>query len=399
MAKTAGRINILQIIVALGFILTASCFAAGRAYAQFNPPPAAPQLEIQPDTTPVKSDQKLNLKVYSDAYDQYLRKIRRQTRNTYILGPGSGITFNQGAVGNTGGANSWNVRVSVNNLQHIYQAPVFSNTTTFSAAYAMTNTDKKLRKSDDVLRLTITPQWKVSPTSRWSFTGQLDLLTQFTNSYQPPQDSILVSAFMSPGNISLSVGISYASPKNLFLFYISPVGGNLVTYLNNQLAHNPARGLDAGRTYKANFAAKMDITVNNVKLWKDKFNIYSKLTTIWDYNYTPNLDWTTSLNLKLTTLLSLSFNFRAIYNEKAITPKVQEEQASQKWHQTANPGGGVPSINTQPIHYSKFKKYLQITQASGIGLTYSFTSKKPAAPPENALVKTRPPKSRKKNKN
>ena len=397
MAKTAGRLNIFRVTVALVYVLTASCFTAGNAYAQFTPLSPVPQFELLLDTV-IDSKQKLNLKVYSDAYDDYLRRIQRQMRNTLILGAGSGINFGQNAVGNMGGSNFWNIGALINNMQHVYKAPIFSNTTTFFAAYTMTNTDKRLRKSDDRLRLTITPQWSLSPTSRWSFTSSLDLYTQFTKSYQQPQDSILISAFMAPGTLSASVGITYTSPKGLFIFYISPVGGNLVTYQNNQLAHNPSRGIDAGRTYKANFASRMEITVNSVKLWKDKFTIYSKMISSWDYNYTPNFDWNTNLNLKLTTLLSLNFMFHVIYNEKAITPKLQQERTSQNWSQTANPGGGIPSVNTQPVRYSKFEKFLQIHQSSSFSITYSFTSKKPAAPLENNLVQARPKKGKKNKK-
>ena|GEM_PF-2618720 len=363
MAKSTAVLLPKQHIFIFLVALFVCSFATRNAVAQFNPTSNTTLLDLPtPDTlAKVIPESHLNLQVYNEAYDKYLRKLRSKQRNTFILDPASGMTFTQTALGNwaAGGNNQMSIRGYLL-FQHKYQAPIYSNTITFNGIYAFVNTDKIMRKSEDLLRFTVSPEWKIAP--RWKLTSQADLLTQFSNSYQAPGDTILTSGLLSPGTLTAALGITYAPPagKAYITVFLSPITGRLIMVLNQELADKGVGGMKDGRNYKADFGARLEIKAG-YKFYKDKLTFTTHLISMWDYNYTPNLDWTARLDMKFTTLFSCNFYIRGIYDEKIPTPRSKEGE----------------------------RKFLQINQSFGFGITYGFTSKKPPVPPENKYLKTR----------
>lgn len=316
-------------------------------------------MESKKDSLKVESAYKsaLNLQLYNDAYDRYMRGVKFKERNTIKVE--TGLTFNQNQFSNwaAGGNNSMALRATVK-VEHKYTAPIFRITSEFNAAYGMQYTDNKFRKNEDWFNISTTPSWRFA--NRWDASTSLTFKSGFSNSYQAPGDSVLVAGFMAPAQILPALGITYESRNGDLSIYMAPISGNITLVLNRDLAAKGGFGMDAGKNFHAEFGAFLRVTYKKEFL-KKIMSYNTKMEMFFKYNSTPTLWWENTLSLKITKLLGAKFYMLAIYNDRLATPDSKK---------------GTPN-------------YLQINESFGFGLTYNIASKKFGAPPENLRTKTR----------
>ncbi len=101
--------------------------------------------------------------------------------------------------------------------------------------------DTPLRKNEDRLHLISKVGRDVSPHFSTSFL--LDFRSQFYKGYNYPNDSVVVSRFLSPGVLSLSLGMDY-KPWEFLSVFLSPASGKLTFVLDQDLANIGAFGVD-----------------------------------------------------------------------------------------------------------------------------------------------------------
>lgn len=89
----------------------------------------------------------------------------------------------------------------------------------------------------------------------WEMHRQLVLLrlminirSQFSQGYKSRTEHILVSDFMSPGYFDIAAGFTYAKAGSPFKITLSPLGGNIVTVLNDMLPEDGRYGVPCRRT-------------------------------------------------------------------------------------------------------------------------------------------------------
>lgn len=316
-------------------------------------------MESKKDTIKVESAYKtgLNLQLYNDAYDKYMRKVRFKERNTIRVE--SGLTFNQNQFSNwaAGGNNAMALRATLK-VEHKYTARIFRITSEINGAYGMQYTDEKFRKNEDWLNLSTTPSWRFA--NRWDASTSLTIKTGLSNSYQAPGDTVLVAGFMAPAQILPAAGVSYKSKNGDLDLYMAPVSGNITLVLNKQLAEKGGFGMDPGKRFNAEFGGFFRLIYR--KEFLNKIMTYNtKLEMFFKYTGTPTLWWENVLNIKITKVLGAKLYVLAIYNDRLETPDSKD---------------GI-------------QNFLQINESFGFGITYNIASKKHYAPPENLRTKTR----------
>lgn len=357
MLHTRSKI-LLTILLLFYFVISSNC-----CYAQFTPKSNSANIEAKVDSIiPASTQQQLNLKLYNDAYDKYVRKLRFKQRN-FLHIKNASLTATQTSLTNwaAGGNNSFVARAAFN-MEHIYTAPIFNVKTVLDAAFGMMMTDQIFRKNEDWFNVTITPSWRFA--ERWEFSSSFLLRSQFSNSYIAPGDTIISSSFMAPGNFSLSAGISYVPPKKKFNIYIAPISGNVLMVINKELADRGGFGMEQGRQFKASFGAIFRMTYKE-SFAKNKITYETKLESVWDYDSSPTMWWEHKLGFKFTNLLGANLYLLAIYNDKVNTPEAGNHN------------------------------FFQFQESFGFGLTYSFKTKAPEPIPYNKMTKERPVKKRK----
>lgn len=330
------------------------------ASAQFTIRPAASRLSTKTDTVArITSDTPggLNLTLYNEAYDEFLRRERFKQRNKINFR--SSLTINHTSYDNwaAGGNNSFTGRIWIN-FEHTYTMPNFNVKSTFEGAYALLVTDEKARKNEDLLYLSSTPSWRLGP--KWEVSGSVVLKSQFTNSYTAPGDTILASSFLSPATLTLSAGISYAPPKKRLNIYVAPLSGNLLMVTNKELADKGGFGMDKGKQFKPEFGVFFRLTYKE-SFWKELMTFETKLESFWKYSFSdmPTLWWENKLSFKITEIFGAKLYLLTIYNDKITTPRAVDSN------------------------------YWQINESAGFGLTFNLKSKENVALPENKITKGR----------
>lgn len=221
--------------------------------------------------------------------------------------------------------------------------------------------DRELRKTDDVLELNSAFGYRSSSISDWYYVAKLNFKTQFTNGYNYPNIDEAVSGWFAPAYLFVGAGAEYVDPKTDMKFYISPVT-HKATFVNNQmLADQGAFGVtkaekdDFGNVIRKGSRYKAEIGFLVSSEWKKEIfnNMFyqHKLTLYSDYvdNF-GNIDFMfeMKLDLKVNNYVRANIGTYMIYDDNVKT-KVERD--------------GVQVMEGPKM---------QFKQTLGVGLTYSF---------------------------
>lgn len=338
-------------------VLSANCFA------QFTQTTTATKIEpTKIDSISVEVTPKLNMAVYNNAYDQYLRKLNFKKRNKIII-KNTGLTLTQTSFDNwaAGGTNSFSMRAAAY-IEHNSTYKGFDIKSVFDGAYGTVLSEGILQKNEDWFNISVTPSYSLS--KHWKLTASLILKSQFSNSYSGTgDDKTLISGFFSPGQLFVTAGVTYSSKKpDKFSIFLAPISGNLLMVINDELAEQQKFGMDeVGRKYKPSFGSFIRV-LYNANIHKDMITYNTKLESFWDYTMSPTLWWENKLNFKFTNLFSANLYIQMKYDESVQTPRSMEGKNSfwQKW---------------------------QINESLGLGLIYNFKSKAPVEEDVSKYVK------------
>lgn len=195
--------------------------------------------------------------------------------------------------------------------------------------------------SEDVLQINSTFGIKAVKHWYYSLTGQFK--TQVLKSYTVNTND-LASAFLSPGELTAGLGMTYTmeNPKKTFAINasIAPVSYHLVTCINPNM--NPTvYGIEEGKKVKNQFGSTLDVTMK----WKITYNISlnSHLFVFTDYK-SVQADWENTLAFAINSFLSTQIYAHLRYDSQ--TPVT----ADSRW------------------------KKLQVKEIFSIGFSYKFAT-------------------------
>ncbi|SFR60213.1 Protein of unknown function [Maribacter stanieri] len=223
---------------------------------------------------------------------------------------------------------------------------------------------RKLRKTEDVIRLSSNLGFKKSNTSNWFYSVQLNFNTQFSNGYKYPDRDVPISRFMAPGYLLFGAGTSYITKDEKFNLYLSPLTQKSTFVLDQDLADSGSFGvqeaiLDADGnviTPGENHLLELGILItNNLNInVADNIELKSRLNLYTDYIKSfgnVDVDWELTLNMKVNKFISTSLGTQVIYDDDILFDIVKNDNGT-----IVNPG--VPKI--------------QFKQVLGVGILYGF---------------------------
>lgn len=349
-------------LILLLFLLCGATTASAQFTQRFN----TAQGEVRADSVARRAAEEirstntqpeaLNFKLYSDAYDQYVRRELFRQRNKIKIR--SGLTLSQTLFDNwaAGGNSSFALRAAAT-VEHTYTHNSFNVKSVFDGAYQYIVTEDYSRKGEDFLNVSCTPNLQFA--KRWELSGSGVLKTQFANSYKAPDDTLLLSSFFAPATFNISAGVSYIQPNTKLKVYLSPLSGNLVMVFNKKLADKGGFGMEPGTQFEAQVGMFLRVEYG-LEFLKKKISYTTKMETFWRYDReSPTLWWENKINFKFTDLFGASFYCLLIYNDMIKTPRVDE------------------------------KNYWQINETLGLSLTFNLDSKPNRGPSESSVTRTR----------
>jgi len=232
-------------------------------------------------------------------------------------------------------------------------------------AYGMVGyVDKRLEKTDDKIDLLTSFSRKSS--TKWAATGIITFKSQFAPGYKYPDDSTLISTFMAPGYLTLSLGVNY-KPKKWFQLFMSPVSGKFTFVLNQHLADQGKYGVKkalldtAGNIVEPGKNLKGELGINiltsaRYNLMKN-INVNSTLNLYNNYidpnkanRWNIDVDWDTRFIFTINKLFSTVLYFHMKYDNDSKTVKYE-----------VNDQGKKVKVSEKPM--------LQIKESLGLSVT------------------------------
>lgn len=284
------------------------------------------------------------------------------TSEIWDFGGEGTINFSQVGLTNwaSGGQNALSV-LGLASLYANYKHDRNSWDNTLDVTYGTVKLENQLvRKSDDKLELNVKYGYKAS--QHWFYSAQLNIKTQLTPTYTQTRDT-LISSFLSPAFVLLSLGMDY-KPNAILSVFLSPLTGKLTIVKSQMLADRGAFGVEGatrdasgnlipgtGKHLRKEFGGYVNVRYKQEIL--QNVTLQSKLDLFTNYLNDPqnvDVNWENSLNLKVNSFISANLFVHLIYDDDVHIDV------------DSNDDGKIDSSGPR----------LQMKEVLGIGLSYKF---------------------------
>lgn len=223
---------------------------------------------------------------------------------------------------------------------------------------------KKLRKTDDAIRISSTFGYRRDTISNWYYSVKANFNTQFSAGYKYPNRENPISTFMAPGYLFIGAGASYIPEGQNFNLYISPLTQKATFVLDEALANRGAFGVDKavldseGNVITPGKRNVMELGFLITNSWEKEIfkniNMKHRISLYTDYlNSFGNidLDWELNFELVVNKFITTTIGTHMIYDDDIKFDEVKADNGT---------------IITPGVTKIQFKQML------GIGIGYRF---------------------------
>ncbi|HEY6062497.1 MAG TPA: DUF3078 domain-containing protein [Chitinophagaceae bacterium] len=173
--------------------------------------------------------------------------------------------------------------------------------------------DSRMVKSDD--RIDLSSKYGRQASRNWYYSALFNFRSQFTAGYNYPNDSVVISKFLSPGYVLLSPGMDY-KPNAHFSLFLSPATLRFVIVADKLLSAAGAYGVHPGKTIKTEAGAFLRAVFK--KDLSPVLNLQSSLDLFSNYLHNPqniDINWQTLFLLKVSKYISASLSLQVLYDD------------------------------------------------------------------------------------
>ena len=250
---------------------------------------------------------------------QAIREARRKAmRERNIINGGVSLVMTQAGFDNwaKGGENSFTGKM-VLDLAYTHKIDKLTMDTKLEARYGVNIIDGDAFKNEDKFSLNNQVAWSIS--ERWSYSGILNLRSQFTKGYASRDDKTLKSNFMSPGYIDIAFGFKLKGPKSPLTLTLSPITGSITTVLYKPLQELGDNGVPAGHSTESKLGSSIQMDFFH-KFFKEKVTYKSYFYSFYNYSIPANFRWTNTIEIFATNFITTMLYCDMIYDESIKTP-------------------------------------------------------------------------------
>jgi hypothetical protein len=201
-------------------------------------------------------------------------------------------------------------------LYGFYKKDRYSWDNTLDLNYGFLNTTSLgSRKNDDRIDLLSKAGYQIAP--KLSLAALFNFHSQFSRGYNYNTDGSkeLLSDFLSPGYILLSLGLDYKPAEGLSIF-VSPITSRWTMVKNDSLSAKGAYGVQPGKKSKNEIGAF--VTVNYLQNITKTITYKGRLDLFSNYQHNPqNVDviFNNMFTAKLSKVLAASLSLDMIYDD------------------------------------------------------------------------------------
>lgn len=289
----------------------------------------------------------LKKEISNDTIRDILKKSVAQKHWTIVNTPGITVTQTSFLNWSSGGNNSLAGITSFKGKYHYKKGQLlWNNDVDLRYGLSRENGDEYSQKTEDIIKLKSTFGYKTSVTSKWYYSGNFSLTSQFAKGYKDKERLKLISNFFAPAKLRLGLGSTYSDEKNKLKINLSPLTNQITFVLDQELADKGAFGVDKGKNINTEIGPLIGIEYET-KLMKN-INLELKSTFYSDYlNNFGNIDTDIemNINMKVNKYINSSINTHLLYDDDT---KIDENDGTQSGAR------------------------IQLKQIIGIGISYAF---------------------------
>jgi len=180
------------------------------------------------------------------------------------------------------------------------------------------------QKTDD--RIEFNSLYGKKAKGHWFYSAFLNFKTQMDTGLDPDTQTVKVSHFFSPAFLQVGPGMLWKKSDNLKV-NIAPATSKLIVVHDHFTEFGSSFGVEQGKTTRYELGAslgayyKFDLMANVT--FENILNLYSNY--LEDPQYV-DVDYQLNIVLKVNKYLSTNFAFQAIYDENALSEKIQTRQ-------------------------------------------------------------------------
>jgi Protein of unknown function (DUF3078) len=196
-----------------------------------------------------------------------------------------------------------------------YKKDRYSWDNTLDFNYGLVNTTSLgTRKNDDRIDLLSKVGYELTP--KLNLAALVNFHSQFSKGYNYNSDGTkdLLSNFLAPGYVLLSLGLDYKPADGLSIF-ISPITSRWIIVTDDTLSAKGAYGVDPGKKVKNEIGAF--VSINYLKNLSKSITYKGRLDLFSNYEHNPqNIDvmMNNMFTAKLSRVLSASLGLDLIYD-------------------------------------------------------------------------------------
>ena len=244
---------------------------------------------------------------------------QKEEEKPWKIGGNGGLNFSQGYLSYwaEGGESSIS-GLAVFGLYANYEKGNSKWENTLATKYGLLKSgENELRKNED--KFEVSTKFGQKAFNNFYYSMMLSLKSQLAKGYEFPNDSVVVSDFLSPGYILSSIGMDF-KPTNKLSILMSPLTSKITVMCDTSI-NETKYGLEEGENLKKEMGAFLK-TIYKVDITKD-IALENELDFFTNYQERPeNIDvnWEVKLTMKVNDHINTTINTHLIYDDDINLP-------------------------------------------------------------------------------